>query len=691
MFEQPQSRRKSSLLLTSIVMLMTIVPPAASAPPWFARTQAPTQPTSTTQPAPAEAAIDEAALNSAWDDLSAVEPLKAYQAACTLAAVPQQATELIAKRLNVSQVDAARVTKLIRDMDSDNYNTREAAKEELASMGDSIEGMLRQALKDKPSVEVASRINDLLKELSPQGSPETRRMPKLVRALEMINTPASRDLLTQISKGSTSGAPAAADALRRLSQPTSQPASMAGKTLLLAQYSAIVTPEMMEAILAQAAPVKIEGRNFAAFLCRASTLHSALAPVVPDREGRSGEMTTVSPFISWSRTESREMLSPHCDPFLRKSKGQGNTAQVVAVCQFTMMAKMGFWIDKDDAWLSIDSQLAKWSISWTGEKSSGESEGKIKLKTQCQPGQVLVLALDYGRHGEDQPHHLVILQTVPVPSNLAPYFEAQRANVALWIEKGYDGTLPLAQEGLAWNNMAAARKGEVNPNWVRTLPGGTQVRVAGVWNPSRHPFQMWDGDGNPIPCDPHTVGGMSGGLCVRLDARDNDKAKWKSMVTLSSDKIRESLEVGIGDGPWEADQTLKLSETISVSQVTCTLNEAKGFVRKGLFQQGAVLVRMTYQNDPDVEFAVGAIDKQGRLVLPKDLLNNCMWSREVKSPGQDRPFDQMFHAQLPVDESDVDHYVLLKRPRHWATFEGIAAEPKTTAAATKPASSASAP
>ena len=131
-----------------------------------------------------------------------------------------------------------------------------------------------------------------------------------------------------------------------------------------------------------------------------------------------------------------------------------------------------------------------------------------------------------------------------------------------------------------------------------------------------------------------------------------------------------------------------MKEAVKVGQITFDLPQANAMERKGILARGSVNVHlhMTGVDDPNTEFTIGAVDKQKNLVVPKESSANAVfpWSR-----GGRRPLDEQTFAVLPLDISDVDHYVLLRRPRNWATFESIAAQPKaapaTSPAATRPA------
>src|SRR5262249_35223602 len=85
--------------------------------------------------------------------------------------------------------------------------------------GEEVEPALRQALKDKPSLEARRRIEELLKTMHPEGvSPRLMRWVRAVEVLEWIDNPAARDLLKKLAGGlpREEAGQEAKDALRRL-------------------------------------------------------------------------------------------------------------------------------------------------------------------------------------------------------------------------------------------------------------------------------------------------------------------------------------------------------------------------------------------------------------------------------------------------------------------------------------------
>lgn len=102
----------------------------------------------------------------------------------------------------VAKVDAERTTKLLSDLDSDDFATRESASSALRKLGHQIEPTLRETLAKTTSVEVRGRVETLLSQLEPTvASPARLRMLRAVEVLEWLATPSARELLSKLAKG----------------------------------------------------------------------------------------------------------------------------------------------------------------------------------------------------------------------------------------------------------------------------------------------------------------------------------------------------------------------------------------------------------------------------------------------------------------------------------------------------------
>src|SRR5262249_33284153 len=145
----------------------------------------------------------DAALEEAWKDLSGDDAGRAQKATWALARTPDKSVRLLQSRLRpIKPVTRERLERLIGDIDSDQFTTREKATAELQELGEGPEPAPRQKLQTKPPLEQSRRIEKLLARLegaTPDG--ETLRSWRALRVLEHANTPEARRLLQVIAGG----------------------------------------------------------------------------------------------------------------------------------------------------------------------------------------------------------------------------------------------------------------------------------------------------------------------------------------------------------------------------------------------------------------------------------------------------------------------------------------------------------
>jgi hypothetical protein len=173
---------------------------------------------------PAPARSDELAakaLDEAWADLASQDAARAYRAVVALSAVPKQAAALLGERVKpATGPDPKELRRRIAELDSDSFEARKKAEEELSKLGEVAAPALRQALADRPSAEMRRRLDDLLARLNPGRSlsADELRQVRAVEVLEGAATPESRAVLRELAKGAPGArlTVEAATALRRL-------------------------------------------------------------------------------------------------------------------------------------------------------------------------------------------------------------------------------------------------------------------------------------------------------------------------------------------------------------------------------------------------------------------------------------------------------------------------------------------
>jgi WD40 repeat protein len=139
----------------------------------------------------------------AWADLAGADAPRAFRARGALASSPEEAIALLKGRLRRAQpADAQRLRRLLADLESDEFPVREKAQAGLEELGDLAEPALRQALANKPMLEVHRRVQRVLERLrGPVRRPEVLRSLRAVAVLEDIATPAARELLKDLASG----------------------------------------------------------------------------------------------------------------------------------------------------------------------------------------------------------------------------------------------------------------------------------------------------------------------------------------------------------------------------------------------------------------------------------------------------------------------------------------------------------
>jgi WD40 repeat protein len=155
------------------------------------------------RPLPSAKKADAATLDRWWASLKEADAAEADRAGWALVGNPEQTVARAKASLQpVAAADAKRLAKLVADLDSDQFETRERASQDLETLGETAGDALREALRNKPSAEQWRRIEDLLARL--KGKPiggEWLRATRAVAVLERIGTPEARDVLKMLAGG----------------------------------------------------------------------------------------------------------------------------------------------------------------------------------------------------------------------------------------------------------------------------------------------------------------------------------------------------------------------------------------------------------------------------------------------------------------------------------------------------------
>jgi WD40 repeat protein len=142
-------------------------------------------------------------MDALWADLAGNDAAAAYRALWTLAAAPSQSVPWLRQRLHpAAGPDAAHMTRLIADLDNDQFALRQKATRELEGLGELAEPALRKALAARPSVEARRCLQRLLEaqanSVVPGGSLADLRA---LAALEHAGTGDARELIRTLASG----------------------------------------------------------------------------------------------------------------------------------------------------------------------------------------------------------------------------------------------------------------------------------------------------------------------------------------------------------------------------------------------------------------------------------------------------------------------------------------------------------
>jgi RNA polymerase sigma factor (sigma-70 family) len=151
-----------------------------------------------TNPPPAPSEARRLAL---WRALARSDAVAAGRAVWSLAADPKPSVEFLARRLREPSPQSPQIAKLVADLDSEVFKTREAAERKLQALGKRAVPALGQALSRGVSLEARRRVKRLWeKRAAPLRSPEALQVLRAIEVLEHAGTPAARQALDRFAR-----------------------------------------------------------------------------------------------------------------------------------------------------------------------------------------------------------------------------------------------------------------------------------------------------------------------------------------------------------------------------------------------------------------------------------------------------------------------------------------------------------
>jgi hypothetical protein len=168
-------------------------------------------------------------LEGHWKALGGHDAPAAQRALWALAASPQAVPFLREHLKPVPPLKEGRLRGLIAGLDSDSFEVREKATDDLVAVGEVSVSALRKALAAKPSLEAKMRMERILKQVEARTAGGRPQLTRAVSALERNGGAAARQVLEALAKGEPEAARTrhAKAALRRLGRLTPSSATPA--------------------------------------------------------------------------------------------------------------------------------------------------------------------------------------------------------------------------------------------------------------------------------------------------------------------------------------------------------------------------------------------------------------------------------------------------------------------------------
>jgi sugar lactone lactonase YvrE len=141
-------------------------------------------------------------LSCRWGDLAGEDPVRARSAVWDMVYATGSVAILKEKLRPVKAADETRVKRLLTDLDSEAFTTREKAEQELESFGEAVVPDLNKALGNTDSQEVSRRVKKLLEAIAQKPITQDRvRELRAVEVLEQIGTAEARLVLEILAEG----------------------------------------------------------------------------------------------------------------------------------------------------------------------------------------------------------------------------------------------------------------------------------------------------------------------------------------------------------------------------------------------------------------------------------------------------------------------------------------------------------
>jgi dipeptidyl aminopeptidase/acylaminoacyl peptidase len=146
-------------------------------------------------------------LDSHWSALAESDAVQAFRSIRSLAASSSESLPFLKAHLTpAAPPDEKRIARLVKDLDSNQFEVREAAATDLEKLGELAVPAIQKALADASSPEVRRRLEALVEkqeEGASNSAPERLRMLRAIEVLEWIGTPEAKEVLAALAKGAS--------------------------------------------------------------------------------------------------------------------------------------------------------------------------------------------------------------------------------------------------------------------------------------------------------------------------------------------------------------------------------------------------------------------------------------------------------------------------------------------------------
>jgi hypothetical protein len=152
----------------------------------------------------ASAVLSPARLDELWQTLRSGAD-QAYPALWEMLDHPAETVRFVTARLAPAKpIAEQQVRELLARLDARAFREREEASRQLLALGEQAMPVLRQVLKEKPSLEVKARVERLMEELTSPPTPDQQRLLRAVAVLEWSGRTEADAHLRQLADGAAS-------------------------------------------------------------------------------------------------------------------------------------------------------------------------------------------------------------------------------------------------------------------------------------------------------------------------------------------------------------------------------------------------------------------------------------------------------------------------------------------------------